>query len=126
MAVCMLNQAPEGRGRCDRRHGRVRLEEAQVSLGRVLDLSRSGMRVRTTRHIKPTDPPMIVRFRTLEGERLAVQCKVAWVARHGMFKRHAGLEFQGLDDHQAARLAELARTAASNSTIQHSILNRAG
>ncbi|MEL6797507.1 MAG: hypothetical protein AAFO89_11885, partial [Planctomycetota bacterium] len=59
-------------------------------------------------------------------EKFQVQCKIAWVQKRGMFKRLVGLEFQGLDDETAQRLAFLARSAASNSPMQSSILNRAG
>ncbi|MEO1716823.1 MAG: PilZ domain-containing protein [Planctomycetota bacterium] len=124
MAVCMLNAPIDDRGGCDRRHGRVRIEETSVSLGKVLDLSRSGMRIRTARPIKDTDPPMLVGI-TVDGEKFQVQCKIAWVQKRGMFKRLVGLEFQGLADETAQRLAFLARSAASNSPMQSSILNRA-
>ncbi|MEM9662146.1 MAG: PilZ domain-containing protein [Planctomycetota bacterium] len=120
----MLNAPVEERGECDRRHGRVRIEETNVSLGKVLDLSRSGMRVRTSRPIKETDPPMLVGI-DADGERFQVQCKVAWVEKRGMFKRFVGLEFQGLDQDTEQRLAFLARSAASNSPMQSSMLGRA-
>ena len=121
----MLNAPDRDRNDCDRRHGRVRLEETSVSIGRVLDLSRSGLRVRTAKPIKPNSPPINVGF-TFDDEQITVQCKVAWIEKDGLFKRQVGLEFQGLDDHQAKLLAELARSAGSNSAIQHEILNRAG
>lgn len=125
MAVCMLNGSVEAHGKCDRRHGRVRLEATDVTLGKVLDLSRSGMRIRTSRNLAPNSPPIEVGL-TIGGERVTVLCKIAWCKKDGMFKRQAGLEFQGLDDARIKQLAELARTAASNSAIQHSILGRAG
>lgn len=125
MAVCMLNTPSNDHTECDRRHGRVRIEETNVSLGKVLDLSRSGMRIRTSRSIKAGHPPIHIAL-TVDGEKFKIQCKVAWSEKHGLFKRLVGLEFQDLDSHAARRLAELARTAASNSAMHSSMLSRAG
>lgn len=124
MAVCMLNDSVGERDECDRRHGRVRVEETKACLGTVLDLSRSGMRIRTKKAIKPESPPISVALK-VDGGFLMLQCRVAWVTKDGMFKRQVGLEFQGVDEEQTRQLADVARTAANNCRMSTTMLNRA-
>ncbi len=56
----------------------------------MLDLSRSGMRVRTTRRLRGT---LTVVLLSHEGPHLQLQARVVWSERLGFRKHMAGLEF---------------------------------
>jgi hypothetical protein len=73
-----------------RRDARLKQRALLSSLGPVLDLSRSGMRVQTTKRLRGT---LAVVLFSSNGPHLQIQARVVWSERKG-FRRHvAGLEF---------------------------------
>lgn len=76
-----------------RRHGRVRTLDVQCSLGEVVDISASGMRV--CGRGKPVLPQGVATTITLAtpAGMLAVDIGVAWVRRVGLRGWEMGLEF---------------------------------
>lgn len=100
-----------------RRHGRVRCLDIECSFGDILDLSASGMRVRTNQR-----PPTIgVSFATtLIGLDGPVECigVVVWTKRAGFFKFEVGIEFRELSAQMRTALARLARASAHNEVMR--------
>jgi hypothetical protein len=87
-----------------RRHARIRQLSLESSLGPVLDLSRSGMRVQTHRRIRGEIDVVI--FNRC-GPPLQLRARVVWTKRSG-FRRHvAGLQFVDPPQHVARALTEI-------------------
>jgi hypothetical protein len=100
-----------------RRAGRVRIEDVSCSLGEVLDLSATGLRLRCTRR------PEIHAGDALELEldgidtKIRVKARIAWVRRTGLRRHEIGLEFIDPAPGTRAALAALARTAPMNGSF---------
>lgn len=81
-----------------RRHGRMRCGSLRCELGRVSDVSASGMRVMAAsrRGVAPGE----LRPVTLRSEwgTVEVQVRVGWVKRIGWWRHEIGLQFDSLDD----------------------------
>lgn len=101
-----------------RRHGRVLIESVQCSLGDVIDLSRSGMRVITRRAFNPEQHVVLTAVIEAFEERLEVPTRCVWCRRAGLFRHEIGFEFGELDEEQAAVLCRIARTASNNARLR--------
>lgn len=102
-----------------RKHGRVLCQDVSCSLGKVLDLSASGMRV-TTGEKLPLDECISFSIRAAE-EAFQVCGRVVWMKRSGFFKREAGIRFERLPETTIAALRRLARAASYNETIRQDV-----
>lgn len=102
-----------------RRHGRVICQDITCSVGKILDLSASGMRVRT-RHKLPEGAVFMVVLHGLE-QPLRVPCRVTWSKRSGFFSREFGIVFHETDGTTRSALTRLARAAAHNEIFRPSI-----
>jgi hypothetical protein len=100
-----------------RRHGRVLCQEIRCSVGDVLDLSASGMRVRTRFRLPEGGESFVVTVDSPDGP-IAILCRVRWHKRVGIFMREAGIEFFEVGPKSRAILNELARRAAYNETFR--------
>lgn len=104
-----------------RRHGRVRCDQTKCTLGEVLDLSASGVRVLIRGRVrlkKDSVTPMLLEV----GEAVApVKARVVWVSKAGWFRHTAGLQFVDLTPEQRARLAQIAQAASNNEYIRDGI-----
>jgi hypothetical protein len=102
----------EGGGECvnRRRAGRVRCTGLHCSLGEVIDLCASGMRIRSTR---PVHIPGIGVTLTAGEVTLKVQARIAWSRQAGRKAYEAGVEFLSLDSEQRRTLAEIARLGST-------------
>ena len=109
---------PPTSGSNRRRHGRVRLQDITCSLGTLLDLSASGMRVRTRGSTPTTGTEFAVSIEGLE-ETIVLQCTVRWSKRTGLLSREVGLEFLSLNAETRRWLTALARTCAHNEFVRH-------
>jgi hypothetical protein len=103
------------KGAEQRRHGRVRCQGVQCSIGDVQDLSASGMRVKTRYKMPEAGEVFVVTLDTMEGP-LAVLSRIRWVRRCGLFTREVGLEFFDLGPKSKQVLQELAGRVAYNDT----------
>ncbi len=104
-------QSERGKGE-DRRHcGRLLTERLETDLGRVVNLSASGMRV-LCRQSLAARLGETVALRLGEGETGAtVRGEIVWARRAG-FRRHvAGVRFVELDEATRRRLTSLAQDA---------------
>lgn len=100
-----------------RKHGRLKCELVSSTLGEVVDISGSGMRVRS-----PGKPPI----RTGQqfdltvsglGEQIHLPVKCVWIRRIGLFKREIGLAYGELPDETRSRLSKLAHLAAVKTVV---------
>ena len=99
-----------------RRHGRVACQGVVCSVGEVLDLSASGLRVLTRYRLPEQGEVFVVTIYTMQGP-LALLGRVRWSRRKGIFLREAGIEFFDLGPKSRQVLAELAGRVAYNETF---------
>ena len=86
-----------------RRVNRVRPEMLQSSVGRVHDLSETGMRVVCRREMKG-----MIEVAIVEGAQpIVVKANVVWIRRIGFDRYFAGLVFEGLRSEQRNRIRGL-------------------
>ena len=90
-----------------RMYARLRQRSLQSSLGPVLDLSRTGMRVRSSRRLRGV---LEILLFPRSGTRLQVRVRVVWSKRIGFRKHLAGLEFVNPDPNVARELANIGTT----------------
>lgn len=102
-----------------RRHGRVRTQGVECSIGEVLDLSASGMRVRTKFKLPDVHDVFVVTLFTMDGP-LALLTKVRWTKKLGVlgWTREAGLEFFDVGPKTKTILQQLAGRVAYNETVR--------
>ncbi len=96
-----------------RRHGRVRCQDFECSLGTILDISASGMKVRTVGRSPRVGTELTVQF----GEDFGignVHCVIRWSREVGLRAHVLGVEFTEPTVQQRDSLAALARAAAYN------------
>lgn len=75
-----------------RRHGRVYCQEVESSLGTVLDISASGLRVGTGLKRYKRGHVILLQVHTHDGG-FAVQARVAWSRSAGFLTTETGFEF---------------------------------
>lgn len=112
-----MSVQPDGHPK--RRHGRIRCQDVECNLGVILDVSASGMRIRSRKSL-PVNKPCAIRLATSDYC-VEIEAIVRWCARAGIFAHEAGLEFVSVHDDARRILCELARTAASNDTIAREV-----
>jgi hypothetical protein len=91
---------------CRRRTGRLHQEAVTSNIGKVLDLSATGMRVLCRRKLEGRTA---VSIRGL-GAQIAVFGRVAWVKKRGMMKYETGIEFVDVPPDVCRQLSGLALT----------------
>ncbi len=101
---------------CQRKFGRLRIQSVRCSAGDIEDISKSGMRVRTKRRLKPNDKPLRIRI-NLGDSKVKIWGHVTWARQNIRGQWYAGIAFIGLTEEQGAELTRLARTAASNTQM---------
>lgn len=94
----------------DRRHGRFRCDGAYCSIGRILDLSVSGMRVRRRRPSKANVGDEATVTMPVAGGKLQITAKVVWVKRVGFFSYDYGLSFVDLTPEARTALYSISRS----------------
>lgn len=95
-----------------RKRGRVKCSHLSCTLGRVLDISASGLRVGGTGFGPGKGSVVSIQIIGPE-ERVPVQAKVVWLKRR-LFRFEAGLEFTALSASARRSIAEIARMTSSN------------
>ncbi len=98
-----------------RRHGRVRVEQVRTGLGKLMDLSASGMRVRGAKAFK-VGHMLDVDIDGHDGS-FMVRAKVVWCKRAAPWQYELGLEFVDVDLETRAFLAVLVRHAAAGGLL---------
>ena len=104
-----------------RRNGRVVLQEVQCSLGEVLDLSTTGMRVQTKlKHDLKVGQTFGMVLQSLDGP-VNVAATVAWIRKVGWGKHQLGVRFVDPDPALRKAIGALARSVASNEVVRPDI-----
>ncbi len=100
-----------------RRHGRVRCQHLMCSLGRIVDLSASGLSARTrAKPLYKNGQPIVVTVEGFEGP-FDLPARVVWVRKVGFRNHEVGITFLAVSEQARAALIALGRAAASNETI---------
>ena len=116
-AHSVWKKSEDDRAANQRRHGRVVCRDVGCTLGEVLDLSASGLRVRAKgRPIVEAGDRFSLSIQTLDGPMLA-PVQVAWVKRCGFRKHEIGITFGETGPALTQALAALARASANNEVI---------
>lgn len=103
--------AASGRANADgRRAGRVRLHSIVCTIGTVLDVSASGMRVRCTIRVPAIGTKVCTMLSTPEGP-LELQGHVVWTKKCGWITHEAGIRFDDMMPPVRQALMRLARMA---------------
>ena len=90
-----------------RRHARLRQQSLLSNVGPVIDLSRTGLRIMTSRRRRGVVD--LVLF-DLSGRRLNLRARVVWSKRLAFRKHMLGLEFEDADEELTRDLARLGTT----------------
>lgn len=97
-----------------RRAGRMRCDVAVQSIGEVVDLSGTGMRVRRG-GLRTYRPGTCFHARLLHGEgELPIKCRVVRVRRLGFMRCELGIEFVDQSDEAIAKLRQIALASMSH------------
>lgn len=95
-----------------RRHGRVRCELTRSNLGKVLDVSASGAKIRRRgRGGLAKGQKVLFVIEGLDGP-IYVNSEVAWVKRRGLLAFEVGVRFEHVTAKAKKDLALLARNSA--------------
>jgi hypothetical protein len=101
-----------------RRHGRLHPQGVECSLGSVLDISASGMRVEGNgKPIVAMGETAPITIHGFDGPFMVV-CRVCWIRKTGWRVHQIGVVFVEVSPVQRAALCALARTVASNEVIR--------
>ncbi|MHC4416146.1 MAG: PilZ domain-containing protein [Planctomycetota bacterium] len=90
-----------------RRHARLKQRSLHSNIGPVIDLSRAGMRVTSTRRLRGMID--VVLFNP-SGAQLQLRARVVWSKRLSFRKHVSGLEFIDPAEHVARELAKIGTT----------------
>lgn len=109
-----MSEPCEGQEENRRRHGRLKTEGTQSSMGEVVDISASGMRVQRKGALPVTEGEKFRVDVQIDKEIMALDVMVRRVRKLGRRKFEFGLEFIHLDETDRSRLVRLARIAATS------------
>jgi hypothetical protein len=91
--------------------GRLRTEQLETDLGRVVNLSGSGMGVLSRQSLADRVGETLEITLTALDEETTVRATIIWARRIGFRKHLTGLSFDDLAEDDRAWLTDLARTA---------------
>lgn len=94
----------------DRRHGRFRCEGVRCSIGQILDISVSGMRVSRRRPPKAGVGDEATVTMPVNDGKLQITAKVVWVKKAGFFTHEIGLTFVDLTPEARTALYSISRS----------------
>jgi hypothetical protein len=94
-----------------RRRGRFHRPPATTSLGPVVDLSATGMRIANRGGPKVKEDQRIKLNVQSEHQNITLDVRVAWVKRSGLRETLIGLEFVDLSQENQKALAEIAKSS---------------
>ncbi len=100
-----------------RRHGRLLCQQVRCSLGVVLDISFSGMRVRSGARAPSKGNSIMITLESMDACAM-IEATVVWSRRTGLFRHDMGIEFGELSSDVRRLLLEVARGCAHNETLR--------
>lgn len=95
--------------------GRLRVCGVTSDLGPVLDLSQAGMRAAVKGKPKMHER-LCVRVMS-DGITVAVEARVVWMKRRGLWRYEVGVEFIDMTDEQRQQIRELVRTGMASADL---------
>lgn len=98
---------------CRRRGGRLAQEGLSCSLGKVIEMSASGMSVVTRK--RPAQELEVSIYSHIGT--LVIKCKLVRLAPEGLFTYRVGLQFLDLDEQGRSNIAHIARLHRERRTI---------
>ncbi|MEM9066535.1 MAG: PilZ domain-containing protein [Planctomycetota bacterium] len=102
-----------------RRAGRLVCGDLRCGVGRIRDLSGTGMRVARGPLKGEMKKGRIFAFRMQdEMGGFVVRARVVWMKRTGVFGREIGIRFTDLGQAERARIASMARISASTRMLE--------
>lgn len=105
---------PAATKECLRRHGRVRTAGAVIcSLGEVVDISASGMRVRCSGRPEARVGRRINITIAGDGDPFLVAMRPVWIRKVGFFKYELGGCFEDVDESTRMQLLLIARSSVT-------------
>ena len=100
-----------------RSHGRLKTQEATCSLGRVVDISASGLKVRRSGKQKVSPGDTLNLDLQVASLTTSFPVRVVWVSKSGFFNTDIGLMFDDLSDQQRSELVTIAKMVMSESQL---------
>ncbi len=95
-----------------RRQGRIRVHGIGTSLGKVLDVSAGGARLRAGRTVPPEGSAIELAIDTIDGP-ITLKARIAWVKRTGFLSSEIGVEFVEIDAVARRAITNIAMNSAS-------------
>lgn len=107
-----------------RRHGRVRCEAVESSIGPVIEASAGGLRLRTRslRGLTQGEPVGLV-VRAF-GDPFSIPVRVVWSRRRGLLTHEVGVEFVEVTAPLRRALSQIALGSSGNTVLETSLSNR--
>ncbi|MEM9418732.1 MAG: PilZ domain-containing protein [Planctomycetota bacterium] len=109
-----MKDTPEAPEHNRRRHGRLKTEGTESSLGSVVDISASGMRIHRKGAIPVQEGEKFRIDVQIDKEIMAIDVIVRRIRKLGRRKFEFGIEFINMSDEDRMRLTRLARIAATS------------
>jgi hypothetical protein len=117
-AFNLVSFSEEGMASNRRRPGRIRCERLGCPGGRVLDLSRTGARLRIRAMSAPREgQKRLLVFSTAMGASLPYPSLVRWVKPLGMFSYEVGVQFEAMDEAHEVQLQEMSRVHSGRTVL---------
>lgn len=95
-----------------RRHGRLRCNMLNSTLGEVLDLSAAGLRVRHRGWPRITVGEIVPLVLSVASSEVRVEARIVWMRRTGFRRHEIGVEFINLDAATRSCLSDISLCAA--------------
>lgn len=109
--------------RQDRRgRSRVQCEGLTCTLGRVIGLSGSGMRIRASGWCRIRQDDRLVITLAHMGGKLSLKVRIAWVRKVGLFQYESGMAFEELTPQQNTELGRIAQMTMPKLTMRKGTL----
>jgi len=112
---CLILHPPRESDR--RRHGRIRTEEVTCSIGDVVDLSASGMRVERKGRQVIHEGETITLTLKYDQYALPIKAEVVRLEKVGFRRYVLGMQFEELSDEIKAKLTHMARIASQQRVL---------
>lgn len=109
-----MSEPTAGQEENRRRHGRLKTEGTESSMGEVTDISASGMRVVRKGALPVAEGEKFRVDVQIDKEIMSLDVMVRRIRKLGRRKYEFGLEFIHLEEEDRARLIRLARIAATS------------
>lgn len=105
-----------------RQRSRVQCEGLTCTLGRVIGLSGTGMRIRASGWCRIRQDDRLIINLSHIGGKLAIKVRIAWVRKVGLFQYESGMAFEELTPAQNTELGRIAQMTMPKLTMRKGTL----